>query len=47
MTPAMMLGVTDHIWTIAELIEAAYSKDAPEIEGRRVGRLRVIDGGLS
>ena len=42
-----MLGVTDHIWTIAELIEAAYNRGAPEIEGRRVGRLRVIDGGLS
>ena len=45
MTPVMMLGVTDHIWIIAELIEAATSRNAPELEGRRVGRLRVIDGG--
>ena len=47
MTPAMMLGVTDHIWTIAELIEAAMQDEAPQPAGRRVGRLRVIDGGLS
>ena len=47
MTLAMMLGVTDHIWTIAKLIEAAIIQDAPEPAGRRVGRLRVIDGGLS
>ncbi len=47
MTPAMMLGVTDHIWSIAELIDAATCREAPEPAGRRVGRLRVIDGGLS
>lgn len=45
MTPAMMLGVADQIWTIAELIDAATSQDTPEPEGRRVGGLRVIDGG--
>ena len=43
-TPAMALGVADHIWTIGELIEAA---TGPEPEGNRVGRFRVIDGGLS
>ncbi len=43
-TPAMALGVTDHIWTIGELIEAATE---PEPEGKRVGRFRVIDGGLT
>ncbi|MBI4183215.1 MAG: DDE-type integrase/transposase/recombinase [Proteobacteria bacterium] len=42
-TPAMTLGVTDHIWTIGELIEAA---TAPQLEGRPSGRFRVIDGGL-
>ena len=47
MTPAMMLGVTDHIWTIAKLIEAATMDQAPEPEGKRVGRFRVVDGGLS
>ncbi|MGH6953867.1 MAG: IS1 family transposase, partial [Alphaproteobacteria bacterium] len=44
MTPAMALGVTDHIWTIGELIEAA---TGPDPVGRQVGRFRVIDGGLS
>lgn len=53
-TPAMALGVTDHIWTIGELIEAATANEpAPEPEpapksiGRRVGRFTVIEGGLS
>jgi len=43
-TPAMALGMTDHIWTIGELIEAA---TGPEPEGRQVGRFRVINGGRS
>ena len=47
MTPAMMLGVADHIWTIGELVEAATGPEMPEPEGERVGRFRVIDGGLS
>ena len=47
MTPAMALGVTDHIWDIGELVDAALSAITPEPEGRRVGRFRVIDGGLS
>ena len=47
MTPAMALGVADHIWTIGELIEAATGPETPEPEGKRVGRFRVIDGGLS
>ncbi len=42
MTPAMALGVADHIWTIGELILAATS---PKPEGRQVGRFRVIEGG--
>ena len=46
MTPAMALGVTDHIWTIGELVEAAMLGDAPEPEGRPVRGFRVIDGGL-
>ncbi len=41
----MQLGVTDHIWTIGELVEAALSGDITEPEGRRVGPFRVIDGG--
>lgn len=43
-TPSMGLGVTDHIWTVGELIEAATGLQP---EGRTVGRFRVIDGGLS
>ncbi len=46
MTPAMALGVTGHIWDIGDLIDAALSPEAPEPEGRPVGRFRVIDGGL-
>ncbi len=34
-TPAMALGVTDHIWTIGELIEAATEGVGPEPVGRR------------
>ena len=45
-TPAMALGVADHIWTIGELIDAAEMPEAPKPQGRRVGALRVIDGGL-
>jgi IS1 family transposase len=30
-TPAMALGVTDHIWTIGELIDAAEAADGPEL----------------
>lgn len=44
MTPAMALGVSDHIWDIGELIETA---TGPEPEGRPVGPFRVIDGGRS
>jgi len=44
-TPAMALGVTDHIWTIGELIEAALISETPAPVGRRVDRFRVIDGG--
>ncbi|MDP6475261.1 MAG: transposase [Alphaproteobacteria bacterium] len=43
-TPAMALGVSDHIWEIGELIEAAAG---PEQTGHQVGRFRVIDGDLN
>jgi hypothetical protein len=46
MKPTMAPGVTDYMWTIADLIEAAES-GAVESTGKRVGRLTVIDGGLS
>ena len=41
----MELGVTGHIWEIGELVKAALAPEAPEPEGKRVGRFRVIDGG--
>ncbi|MGH9638270.1 MAG: IS1 family transposase, partial [Candidatus Angelobacter sp.] len=44
-TPAMQLGVTDHVWTIAELVEAALVGVVAEPVGRKVGQFRVIDGG--
>ena len=44
MTPAMALGVADHIWTIGELVEAAIN---PETVPPRHAPFTVIDGGLS
>jgi hypothetical protein len=45
-TPAMQLGVTDHVWTISELVEAAlHGVVTDEPKGRKVGRFTVIDGG--
>ncbi len=47
-TPAMALGVTDHVWTVRELVDVALNSDQPqEPEGRQAGPFRVIDGGLS
>ena len=46
-TPAMQLGVTDHIWSIGELVNAALSSDAPEAPWHKVGPFRIIDGGKS
>lgn len=48
-TPAMALGVADHIWSIGELVEAALAATEPpaEPQGRQVGPFRVIDGGRS
>jgi IS1 family transposase len=45
-TPAMALGLTDHVWTIGELIEAALA-NVPDDLGRRRKpvRLTVIEGG--
>jgi len=43
-TPAMQLGVTDHVWTISELVEAALNGVVTsEPQGRKVGRFTVID----
>lgn len=44
-TPAMQLGVTDHIWSIGELIETAQSGEIRTRVARAKVGLRVIDGG--
>jgi IS1 family transposase len=44
-TPAMQLGITDHVWSIGELVEAALHGAIAESQGKRVGKFRVIDGG--
>jgi IS1 family transposase len=44
-TPAMHLGVTDHVWTVRELVNAALTGEIVEPVGRKVGRFTVIDGG--
>jgi hypothetical protein len=46
-TPAIALGITDHIWSISELIEAALGTQpiAPETTAPdRRKRFRVIEG---
>jgi hypothetical protein len=48
-TPAMALGLTDHVWSIGELIDAALAAVPPiptETAPERRRRFRVIDGGL-
>ncbi len=45
-TPAMQLGITDHVWTISELVAAALDGEFPAPPtGRQSGQFRVIDGG--
>ena len=41
----MQLGVTDHIWTTGELVDAALEGVLPAPGGRRYGRFTVIDEG--
>lgn len=43
-TPAMHLGVTDHVWTTSELVTAALSRGAQMQVKRAIG-LRIIPGG--
>lgn len=44
----MALGLTDHPWSVGELIEiATKAKTLDEPQGKQIGTLRVIDGGLS
>ena len=41
----MQLGSTDHIWTIAELMDAALHGVVSPPQGRKVGLFRTIEGG--
>ena len=45
-TPAMHLGVTDHVWTISELVAAALNPPTVEpMQSQKGRRFAVIDGG--
>ncbi len=44
-TTAMQLGISDHVWTISELVNAALSGEIQERVERAKSRLRVIQGG--
>ena len=44
-TPAMHLGITDHVWTIGELVGAALDGVVEPAPKRRHGPFTVIDGG--
>jgi hypothetical protein len=46
MTPAMSLGIADHVWSLGELIDAALAKVPPDLGRRRKPViLTVIEGG--
>lgn len=47
-TPAMAIGATDHVWSIAELLERSHTEQPVTAHSRlrRIGRFHVIDGGL-
>lgn len=44
-TPAMQLGLADHVWTVTELIEAALSREVQHRVRLQKAGLRVIEGG--
>jgi IS1 family transposase len=44
-TPAMALGLTDHPWSIGELLDAALATDQEAPENAPNRRFRVIEGG--
>jgi hypothetical protein len=44
-TPAMQLGIADHVWTIRELVNAALEGTFERPQGAQRGRFRVIEGG--
>ena len=46
-TPAVQLGITDRVWSLGELIDAALTVAGPDPAPERRRQLRVIEGGLS
>jgi len=44
-TPAMQLGLTDHIWSISELVNAALNDEMQDRVNNELARFRVIQGG--
>jgi len=44
-TPAVALGIADHVWSIGELLHAALAQEDRPEAGARYGRFTVIDGG--
>jgi hypothetical protein len=46
-SPAVALGITDHVWNIGELIEMADSASAPTEPENTLPRFQVIQGGLA
>jgi hypothetical protein len=45
-TPAMHMGITDYIWAISELIEAALSKGSQMQVKRATGELQLSKEGV-
>jgi len=43
-SPAHDLGLTDHVWSIEELMENTIDNEFYPLQGRRYGRFTVIDG---
>jgi IS1 family transposase len=46
-TPAMQLGITDHVWSVSEMIGAALSGKIQDRVSRHRRNFKVIDGGKS
>jgi IS1 family transposase len=44
-TPAMQLGITDHVWGVSELVQAALSDGAQMQVKRAMANFRVVQGG--
>jgi hypothetical protein len=44
-TPAMQLGITDHVWGVTELVNAALSDGAQAQVKRAMAEFQVIRGG--